>query len=212
MVNFIVRHSLSPNVNEAVPTRAPHQLRVSRRTRKRIELILVIGILVVGFGLLIGGIKKMLETSHPTTSPDFRSGHGNLESTPEVRYATRGEWFEASGSWAKFGVLGAAFDGEKIVMSSAESAHGSLGCQIFPGERLMGGTCYEFGWTSSSKLPARRNCLWQIAVLEISQTTIRGARAFKTGESDPRCAEDYELRPSPFILQRPTGQPARQTE
>jgi hypothetical protein len=92
--------------------------------------------------------------------------------------------------WAEFGVLGAAFDREKIVMNSAQSSRGSLGCWIVPSDKPMTGTCHETGRASSSKLPAGRSCSWQIVVLELSQTRIRGAQALKTGESDTECAKD----------------------
>lgn len=196
---------IDPNGEEALQAPTPYQLRVSRRTRETMALVLVVGILVITYGLWGGRTETGPTTSYPATSPDIQAGDGDMESAPEVRYATRGEWIETSGLWSKFGVLGAAFDGEKIVMSSAQSPRGSLGCRIVPRGKPMTGACYETGRASSSKLPAGRTCSWQIVVLEISQTTIRGAQALKTGESDAECAKDYESRPSPFRFERPHG-------
>jgi hypothetical protein len=199
---------IDANSAEAFPTRTPSQLRVSRRTREFMALILLIGILVVAGVVWSGRTEIGLTTTRPATSPDVRTGDGNIESTPEVKYATRGEWIETSGLWSRFGVLGGAYDGELIVMSSAESAFGSLGCRISPRGRPMSGACYEVAKASISKLPTERSCLWQVVVLEISPTSIRGKRLLKTEESDPGCAVDYKSLPSPFMLERPHGQPA----
>jgi len=194
-----------PIAHEASPPRDRHRLRVSRRTRKHIDLLLIIGILVIAFGLWSGRGKNGLTTPPPATSPDSQAGDADLESTPEVRFATKGEWIETSGLWSKFGVLGAAFDGEKIVVSSAESAHGSLGCWISLRGRPLSGACSETGPVAGSKLSVGRTCSWQIVILDISQTAIRGARVLKAGESDPGCAADYESRPSSFRWERPWG-------
>jgi hypothetical protein len=194
-----------PVVNKVPPAGDRHRLRVSRRTRKHIDLLLIIGIFVIAFGLWSGRGKNGLTTPHPATSPDSQAGDADLESTPEVRYATKGEWIETSGLWSKFGVLGAAFDGEKIVVSSAESAHGSLGCWISLRGRPLSGACSETGPIAGSKLSVGRTCSWQIVILDISQTAIRGARVLKTGESDPGCGADYESRPSSFRWERPWG-------
>ncbi len=81
---------MAPIVNEAAPTLDPHQLRVSRRTRNHIELILAIAILVIAYGFWSGGTKNRPTNPHPATSPDSPAGDGDLESAPEVKYATRG--------------------------------------------------------------------------------------------------------------------------
>ena len=197
-----------PSVDKLFVALTSSELRISRRTRELMALILLIGILVVAGVVWSGRTEIGLTTTRPATSPDVRTGDGNIESTPEVKYATRGEWIETSGLWSRFGVLGGAYDGEQIVMSSAESAFGSLGCRISPRARPMSGACYEVGKASISKLPAERSCLWQVVVLEISPTSIRGKRLLKTEESDPGCAVDYKSVPSPFVLERPHGQPA----
>jgi len=197
----------NPSIKEVLAALTSSQVRISRRTREFMALILLIGIFIVACGFWSGRSEIGLTTTLPATSPDVRAGDGNFESTPEVRYATTGEWTETSGLWSRFGVLGGAYDGEKIVMSSAESAFGSLGCRISPRGRPMGGTCYEVAKASISKLPAERSCLWQVVVLEISSTSIRGKRLLKTEESDPGCAVDYKAMPSPFTLERPHGQP-----
>ena len=170
----------------------------------------MIGILAIAFGLCRGQVKDLLTTSHPSSSPDLQAGGGNLEATPEVKHATTGQWIEASGLWSKFGVLGGAFDGLEIVMSSRESARGSLSCWISPRERPMDGACIETTGTSDSKVPAGRSCAWKIVVIEISPTVLRGARVLDAGQSDPGCLKDYDSRPSPFALERPTGRSAHQ--
>jgi hypothetical protein len=200
---------IDPNNDEAYPAQTPYQLRVSRRVHELMALILLIGILVIAFVFWRGRTKNPLTVSHRPSSLGVQAGDGDPESTPEVRYATRGEWIETSGPWSKFGVVGAAFDGEKIVMSSAESPRGSLGCWVSPRGRPLSGACFEIGAPSTSKLPAGRTCTWQIVVLEISPTTMRGVRMLKRGESDPDCAEDYKLVPSAFMLERPHGRPDR---
>lgn len=187
----------------ALPPWVPPQMRVFLRTGDLLTLILLLGILIIAYGYWRGTKENGLETPVPTVSSDVESGDGDMESTPEVKYVTKGEWIETSGLWSKFGVLGGAFDGTRLVMSSAESARGSLGCWISPRGRLMNGACYETGRTSGSKPPVGRTCSWQIVVLEISATTIRGAQALRTGESDPECAVDYQSRPSPFTFERP---------
>jgi hypothetical protein len=196
---------IDSNVVEAAPKADSRGLKVPRRTRKHIDLLLIIGILVIAFGLWSGRGKNGMTTSQPATSPGSQAGDADLESTPEVGYATKGEWIETSGLWSKFGVLGAAFDGEKIVVSSAESAHGSLGCWISLRGRPLSGACSETGPIAGSKLSVGRTCSWQIVILDISQTAIRGARVLKTGDSDPGCAADYESRPSSFRWERPWG-------
>lgn len=197
----------NPSIEEVLVALGSSERRISRRTREFMALILLVGILVV-VSVIWGGRSEMgLTTTLPGMSPDAQAGDGNLESMPEVKYATRGEWTETSGLWARFGVLGGAYDGEQIVMSSAESAFGSLGCRISPRGRPMSGTCYEVAKASISKLPAGRSCLWQVVVLEISPTRIHGKRLLKTAESDPGCAVDYRSVPSPFTLERPHGQP-----
>jgi hypothetical protein len=195
-----------PTVEKLLVALTSSELRISRRTREFMALILLIGILVVAGVFWTGRTENGLTTSVPAIAADVRAGDGNIESTPEVKYATRGEWIEPSGSWSRFGVLGGAYDGEQIVMSSAESAFGSLGCRLSPRGRPMSGTCYEVAKASISKLPAERSCLWQVVVLEISPTSIRGKRLLKTEESDPGCAVDYKAMPSPFTLERPRGQ------
>jgi len=194
-----------PLGEEVIPAPTPYQLRVSRRTREYMVLILLVGILAIACGLWMGRAENGVVTSRPAASPGVQAGEGDLESTPEVKYATTGEWVETSGLWSGFGVLGAAFDGERIVLSSGESRRGSLGCWISPRERPMTGTCYETGRDASSKSPAGRTCSWQIVVLEISPGTIRGAQALKAGESDSECAVDYISRPAPFKFERPLG-------
>jgi len=198
---------IDSNVIEAVPKSDPQGLKVPRRTRDNVELALLIGILAIAFGLWRGAVKDLLTTSHTATLPDLQAGGGNLESTPEVKHATTGEWVEASGLWSKFGVLGAAFDGLEIVMSSRESPRGSLSCWISPRGRPMDGACTETG--GASGLPAGRSCSWKIVVIEISPTILRGARVLDTGQSDPGCLKDYDSRPSPFVLERPTGHSRR---
>jgi hypothetical protein len=199
----------NPGIKEALAVLTSSQVRISRRTREFMALTLLIGIFIVACGFWSGRTGIGSTTTFPAASPDFRAGEGNIESTPEVRYATTGEWIETSGLWSRFGVLGGAYDGDKIVMSSAESAFGSLGCRLSPHGRPMGGTCYEVAKASISKLPAERSCLWQVVILEISPTSLRGKRLLKTAESDPGCGVDYKSVPSPFMLERPHGQPDR---
>jgi hypothetical protein len=194
----------NPCIKEVLATLTSSQVRISRRTREFMALILLIGIFIVACGFWSGRTGIGLTTTLPAISPDVRAGEGNIESTPEVTYATTGEWVETSGLWSRFGVLGGAYDGDKIVMSSAESAFGSLGCRLSPRARPMGGTCYEVAKASISKLPTERSCLWQVVILEISPASIRGKRQLKTEESDSGCAVDDK---SIFMLERPHGQP-----
>jgi hypothetical protein len=205
--NALRRVTGNPGVEEALTALGSSELRISRRTREFMALILLVGILVVAGAFWSGRTGIGLTPTLPVASPDVRAGDSNIESTPAVRYATRGEWIEASGLWSRFGILAAAYDGEKIVMSSAESAFGSLGCRISPYGQPMSGACYEVGKASVSKLPAERSCLWEVVILEISPTSIRGKRQLRREESDPGCAVDYRSAPSPFTLERPHGQP-----
>jgi hypothetical protein len=105
--------------------------------------------------------------------------------------------------------MGAVFDGERIVINSAESDHGSLGCWVSPGAPPLRGKCHESSSPADSKLGAGRVCSWQLVIQEISQTRIRGARVIKEDGSDPGCKEDYGSLPSSFTLERPGGLRAR---
>ena len=198
-----------PSTMEVMEALISSEVRISRRTREFMALILLIGILVVAGVVWSGRTENALTTAVPAVSRDLQAGDGSVESTPDVRYVTRGEWIDPSELWARFGVLGAAYDGETIVMSTAESRFGSLGCRVSPRGRPMNGTCYEVGKTSTSKLLGERDCVWQVAFVNISPTRIRGKRVLKTEESDPGCAQDYKSLPSPFTLERPHGQPDR---
>jgi hypothetical protein len=196
-----------PNPNEVYPVEDHYRLRVSGRTQNRLKAFVRAEILVLVGVLLVVGVKKWSETSLFATGPAFQAADGNLESTPEVRYATTGEWIAVSGLWSKYGVLGAAFDGERIVLSSSESKYGSVSCWISPRERPMTGACYESSTTPDSQLPDDRTCSWRIIVYEISPTVIRGARLLKAGESNRECASDRPSLPSSFAWERPQGQP-----
>ena len=198
-------------LNETVTRPAPNKMRMPRHTRNRICLILVIGILAIVYGFYRSRTAGGLSVWRPASSSDVHGKGGDLESMAELQCATRGEWIEVTGIWSKFGVLGAAFDGQKIVMSSGESAVGNLGCWISPLGRPMTGTCSEAGPSAGSNLPVGRTCSWQIVVQEISPTNIRGARMLKAKESDPGCAMDYPSLPSPFVWERPHGQEGRES-
>ena len=180
-------------------------LRTSSRTREYMAIVLLVGILAVAYGLWMGRAENKPSYSQAASTAGVRASGGDLESMPEVRNATTGGWVETSGVWSRFGVIGGAFDGERIVLSSGDSPRGSLGCWISPGERPMTGSCNETGRGSSSKSPSGRTCSWQIVVQEISPDSIRGAQALKAGESDPKCGADYGSRPSHFKFERPSA-------
>lgn len=177
--------------------------------REDSKRLLIYGAMLFVCLLVIVGWKTWTGLSDVPTVPASQTVDGDLESMPEVQFATRGGWLAASGVWSRFGVLGAAFDGERIVMNSAESAQGSLSCWISPRGRPMLGACYETGDSALSSLPAGRSCTWHIVVYAISKDTVQGARALKPGESDPGCVAEYGSLPSTFMWQRPRGQPVR---
>jgi hypothetical protein len=197
-------------VNGAVPPQDPKRLRRSRLNRERTEKSLAIALLVFGFPLSYVGGKSWPKIWPPVSSHGPQALAGNLEATPEVRNATRGEWTEVSGQWSEFGVLGAAFDGEEIVFNSAESERGSLGCWISPRGQPLHGHCHESRNPGKSNLGAGRTCSWRLVVYEISPTRMHGARVLKSEGSDPGCTQDYGSLPSSFTWERPSGPRARQ--
>ena len=115
--------------------------------------------------------------------------------------ATSGGWVESNGAWSNYGILGSAFDGEKIVMSSAESKFGSLGCNLFLRGDLINGICYEnFPMIASPTQPPTQICAWELTISKISKSLIQGFRTLKSSESDPGCKENYPSRPTAFTF------------
>jgi hypothetical protein len=172
--------------------------------RQRVLGLLGIGFLVLAYPLW-NVVTKNWPHARETTPLGAQSASGNLEATPEVANTMKGEWIEVSGWWSKYGVMGAAFDGEEIVINSGESDHGGLGCWVSLDARPLRGKCHESSRSAGSKLGSGRVCSWQLVIQEISQTRIRGARVFKEDGSDPGCKEDYGSLPSSFTWEKPGG-------
>jgi hypothetical protein len=204
-----VSPEIGPKVNGAVLQRDQNGLSRSRSRLERAEKLLVIGLIIFVFLLWYVGTKKWSKIWPPGSSHDPQSLAGDLEATPEVRNATRGEWIEGYGWWSKFGVLGTAFDGEGIVINSAEGENGSLGCWISPQSYPLGGVCHESSGPSHSKLRGEQLCSWRLVVDEISPDRIHGSRVLKREGSDAACLANYGLLPSFFTWERPRGQRAR---
>jgi hypothetical protein len=167
--------------------------------------LLGIGLLILAYPLRTVVTKNWPHASGMATSSSVQSVTGNFGTTSEVANTMRGDWIEVSGWWSKYGVMGAVFDGEKIVISSGESDHGSVGCWVSPGVRPLQGNCHESSSPTASKLGAGRVCSWRLVIQEISQNRIRGTRVIKDDGSDSICKEDYGALPSSFTLERPGG-------
>ena len=183
--------------------KSTHQSRVSPRTGGMMILLFIIGIFAIISVFWRERLEKGLGASNPPILSGDQADNGDMESTQEVKYVTRGEWVETSGLWSKFGVLGAVFDGEKIVMSSADSSVGSLGCWISPRSQPMTGVCYQTDRASNSKLLQDRSCAWKIVILKISPSSILGTRSINAEASDPACVANNEPRPYVFVLDVP---------
>ena len=194
---------MDPIGGSKAPPEFPHQVKVSRRTRDFIPVLLAGGLLILACALWVGRSDVALSNFPPSVPQHTSSPDGDARSKQEVAYATSTAWIEASELWSKFGILGAAFDGERIVMNSAESARGSIGCWISPRGRPMTGVCYETDRASDSRLSQDRSCTWKIVVLEISPSTILGTRSINSEESDPACATNDEPRPYMFVFEKP---------
>jgi len=191
-----------PTLEEGFPKASCHSP-VSPRMAGMMVLLLLIGILAIILVFWRQRFEKVAGASPAPILSGDQADNGDGESTKEVNYVTKGEWIETTGLWSKFGVLGAVFDGEKIVMSSADSSVGSLGCWISPRKHPMTGICYEIDRASNSKLTEDRSCAWKIVALEISPSSILGTRSINTEVSDPACGSNKEPRPYIFILDVP---------
>ena len=207
-VDITAEGEKEPGVNVADVRRDPILLWKSWSRGQRALGLLVMGLLILAYPLWKVGTKNWPHARGTATPPSAQSAAGNLAAS-EVANTMRGQWIEVSGWWSKYGVLGAAFDGEVIVINSAESDHGSLGCWVSPGARPLRGNCHESSRPAGSKLRAKRVCSWQLVIQEISQTRIRGTRVVRDDDSDLACKEDYGSLPSSFTWERPGGPRAR---
>jgi hypothetical protein len=199
-------HEMGSEPDTEILARCHHELRISRRRLVSIQKLLV----AIFFGLLaIIGIEGMKLRPGTPAASEMTPQTGAMDSLPEVQFATRGGWIADSGSWAKFGVVGAAFNGERIVLNSAESPHGNLSCWISPRGRPMPGVCLETSGAALSPVAANPTCSWRIVVYSVTQDAIRGAKVLNPEESDLACVNEYGSLPSTFLWQRPQGLPAR---